>query len=153
MPKIKLSKTETAFLFGTKNVPHEKYNNEEYVWNSDSQERSLTGYDTIAFTFLEIYGLKQEFLFIENLNNVLIDILEKVKPGSAIKILQNIQRYNYVESTGYGTNPLLLSHSPAEAIFREVYGHLQAVQIREKLDENYVDIFDYDETYLKEEEK
>lgn len=146
---IKLDKYETALLLATKKAQHKDFDNEVYSWDPERQESILNGYDNVVFTFLQIICIEPQFLVLKDLNMRLLDLLFKVKPTAYKRIFEEIQGHRHMASTGYGIMPASTSKSPAQAIFSEVYGFLQSVAIKEKSGNDYINLFDMDDSLMK----
>ena len=147
---IKLSAYDSLLLLSTKGMRHKDYNGETFDWSKDVQESILTGYDSFVFSFMKRGGLNQENVSLENINLVLLDIFKQVCPNSVWQMLEAMQGYRYVESTGFGKKPFKATHSPAQALFVELYGRLQAVQVKkaDKETGELIDIISFNETLV-----
>jgi len=148
----KLGAYDSLLLLTIKGMVHKDYNGEIFQWNDNRQEVVLNGYDPLIFSFMKRCGLNQENVSLEAINLVLLDIFKEVNPEGVWQMLEAMQGYRYVSSTGFGSTSFMASHSPAQALFIELYGRLQAVQVREQnVQTNEIfDIISFDESLVKE---
>jgi len=134
----KLTKNETNLFFATKNIPMNGYDEKKILsFEIESENEILNDYPIMADTFQRIVSIPLEFVFIENINLRLIEIAEKINPKILKNVLMEISKYR--KST----------HS--QAIFKSLYGYLQAVQVYElEEDGTKKPLIDFDDTDLKE---
>lgn len=144
-----LDKYETVIFMATKHRPYKGYEEENIEFKKGSQEEILKDYPMIVYTFSKIIGLDYEHIRLEDINSWMLDILEKIEPKSLKRILLDIQSHRYIDSTGYGTNPMSLNYSPSQAIFMSVYGHLQGVQVCNIVAEVVENLIDMDESLIE----
>lgn len=146
----KLTANQTLMFLSTKNAHHINYTDDkDIVFKEKTEETILNDYPLIAYAFQEIVGIPPEHIQLKNINDRLFDIIEIVKPTLFRRILEEAQEYRFVQSTGYGTSDLLLSHSPAQAIFITAYGYIQSIQVYTGDLGEMIPLIDMDESLIK----
>ena len=145
----KLEKTDTTIFLATKGAEHINYKEEKFIFEEGKPEVVLNNYPILVYSFIELTGLNKEYILLEELNKKLLDILELLAPKRIKNVLLDIQTYRYIAVTGYGTEPMKASYSPAQAIFLSVYGELQSIQIYSLKGDERVELIHMDKEFIK----
>ena len=140
--KIKLSKAETALLFTAKFRKVKTDKEFEYFVDSTSDEYILNNYQEITKAYVEIYVQSYDKVYLENMNQVLLDLYSKIEPEGLKSLLEDIN----TKIDWFG------GHSFRQLLFKELYGRLQLIQMMEQDEEgNWHELFELDEAYLEKE--
>jgi hypothetical protein len=145
-----LDANETLLFLSTKNAHHVNYSEDKaIVFEEGREETILNDYPIVAFAFKEIVCIPSEHIQLKYINDRLFDIIEKIKPSLLRRILEEVQGYRFVGSTGYGVQEMSLSYSPAQAIFITAYGYIQAIQVYTGELGEFIPLINLDESLIK----
>ena len=135
--KIKLEKYDTALLMCTKNAKiklHYDYSDDiEYKFTGE--DAILNSYRDIAFVYADSRAIPLSSVRLAHLNSALLEIYATVQQN---KLLQLLKDLNY----SYSDKPI------KSVMFVELYGLLQALRMKELINDEYVDIYDLDESLI-----
>ena len=141
--KIKLEKYDTALLLCTKHAKIKlKYNySEDTDFVFSGEDEILNSYMDLAFVYADSRAVPLSSVRLAYVNSALLDIYAKLQPNKLLQLLKEIN-YAYVD---------MYTDNIKSVIFRKIYGSLQALQMRTLDNDEYADIYDLDESLIKEE--
>jgi hypothetical protein len=140
--KIKLEKYDTALLLCTKHAKVKlKYDYSEDVdFIFCGEDEILNSYMDIAFVYADSRAVPLSSVRVAHVNSALLDIYAKLQPNKLLQLLKDIN-YAYVD--------MYKDKNIKTLIFIKVYGLLQALQMRTLQNNEYIDIYDLDETLIR----
>ena len=137
--KIKLEKHDTALLMCTKNAKIKlHYDYSEYEdFQFTGEDAAFNKYREIAIVYADSRAIPLSSVRLAHVNSALLEIYAEVQPNKLLKLLKDLN-YKHTNS----------NKDVKSVMFVELYGLLQALQMRELIDEEYIDIYDLDESLV-----
>ena len=137
---VELTKSETLLLKATKNgIPEKDIAKWAYHFKGDSTEAVLNDYRAVAYAYKKIVSIPNESIAVGNINSFMIDLANKINKSIVQRVMSDLNSLYVMEVVSGKGN---YAH-PSVYIFRSLYGYLQAVQCRETVDGELVDLIVY----------
>ncbi len=136
--KIKLEKYDTALLMCTKNAKiklHYDYSDYE-DFEFSGEDSIFNHYREIAIVYADSRAIPLSSVRLAHLNAALLEIYATVKPNRLLQLLKDLN-YKYTNNKDIKS-----------VMFVELYGLLQALTMGEYIDDEYIDIYDLDESLI-----
>jgi len=154
--KIKLDKYETAIILTIKNwkLKEDKDEYDKFEFIKTTEESVLNDNYELVKVICKQLLLEPQYLELKYINQILLDLIEKIDPLKIRKILTDSMSYRWVDITGYGTNKLLtLKYSPTQTIFFNCLITLSGIKMKKDYNSELIDIYDLDESLINKNKK
>jgi hypothetical protein len=147
--KIKLDKYETAIILTIKNWKVKEDEDAKFEFIKTTEESVLNDNYELVKVICKQLLLEPQYLELKYINQILLDLIEKIDPLKIRKILTDSMSYRWVGSTGYGANKLLtLKYSPSQTIFFNCLISLSGIKMKKDYGSDLIDIYDLDESLI-----
>jgi len=132
-----LSYSETLLLMAIKHNPTKDFHKNEkdiFLFYPNKEEAILNDYPMFLYAFKKSINIPCDTIFLENINMILMNIVDKINPKIYRRTLENLSKKNEELSLN-------------QKIFLSLYGELQAVQVYK---EDKTPLFILDEKVMQE---